>query len=194
MCFLRRLWGLSVYDERWLTPGPARVVHVCSSVLCFLTVCPSFHAELKYICKNTYVTMFLSGFRILNLVSVDLSTPDSTIFPAVTSSFVFIMQFMTQSDIYLGLWSQRACLIVQLVKTPPANAGDPSSIPGSGRSSEEGIGYPLQYSWASLLAQLVKNSPTTWETWVRSLGWEDPLEKEMATYSSIPAWRIWWTV
>ena len=57
------------------------------------------------------------------------------------------------------------------------NAGDPGTIPGSGRSAGEGIGYPLQYSWASLVAQLVKNPPTMWETWVQSLGWEDPLEK-----------------
>ena len=55
------------------------------------------------------------------------------------------------------------------------NAADPSSIPGSGRSTGEGIGYPLQYSWASLVAQLVKNLPAMWETWVRNLGWEDPL-------------------
>ena len=53
------------------------------------------------------------------------------------------------------------------------NAGDPSLIPGSGRSTGEGIGYPLQYSWASLVAQLVKNPPAMWETWVRPLGWED---------------------
>ena len=57
------------------------------------------------------------------------------------------------------------------------NAGDPSSIPGLKRSSGEGIGYPLQYSWASLVAQLVKNPLAMWETWVRPLGWEDPLEK-----------------
>ena len=63
-------------------------------------------------------------------------------------------------------------------------------IPGSGRSPGEGIGYPLQYSWASLVAQLVKNPPAVWETWVRSLGWEDPLEKGKATHSSILAWRI----
>ena len=44
--------------------------------------------------------------------------------------------------------------------------------------------------WASLLAQLVKNPPAKWETWVRSLGWEDPLEKGKATHSSILAWRI----
>ena len=57
------------------------------------------------------------------------------------------------------------------------NAGDPSSIPGSGRSLAKGIGYPLQYSWASLVVQLVKNLPTMQETWVRSLGWEDPLRR-----------------
>ena len=63
-------------------------------------------------------------------------------------------------------------------------------IPGLGRSAEEGIGYPLQYSWASLMAQLVKNLPVMQETWVQSVGWEDPLEKGKATHSSIPAWRI----
>ena len=62
-------------------------------------------------------------------------------------------------------------------KESTCNAGDPGSIPGSGRSAGDGIGYPLQYSWASLVAQLVKNLPTMWETWIRSLGWEDPLEK-----------------
>ena len=56
------------------------------------------------------------------------------------------------------------------------------------------MGYPLQYSWASLVAQLVKNLPAMYETWVRSLGWEDPLEKGMATHSSILAWRIPWTI
>ena len=48
--------------------------------------------------------------------------------------------------------------------------------------------------WASLLAQLVKSLPAMWETWVRSLGWEDPLEKGKATHSNILAWRIPWTV
>ena len=51
-------------------------------------------------------------------------------------------------------------------KESVCNAGDPGWIPGSGRSSREGKGYPLQYSWASLVAQLVKNLPTMWETWV----------------------------
>ena len=69
------------------------------------------------------------------------------------------------------------------------DAGDPSSIPESGRSTGEGIGYPHQYSWASLVAQLVKNLPAMQETRVQSLGWEDPLEKGKATYSSVLVWR-----
>ena len=85
-------------------------------------------------------------------------------------------------------------LLAQLVKKSTCNARDLSSIPGSERSAGEGIGYPLQYSWASFVAQLVKNLSAMWETWVRSLGWEDLLEKVKATQSSILAWRIPWTV
>ena len=62
-------------------------------------------------------------------------------------------------------------------------------IPGLGRLDGEGIGYPLQCSWASLVAQLVKNLPTMWETWVQSLSGEDLLEKGKATHTSILAWR-----
>ena len=79
-------------------------------------------------------------------------------------------------------------------KENACNAGDPSLIPGSGRSAGEGIGYPLQYSWAFLMSQLVKNSPAMWETRVQALGWEAPLEKGKATHSSILAWRIPWTL
>ena len=63
-------------------------------------------------------------------------------------------------------------------------------IPESGRSPREGLGYPLQYSWASLVAQLVKNPPAMQ---VQFLGWEDPLEKGKAVYSVLH-WRIPWTV
>ena len=69
-------------------------------------------------------------------------------------------------------------------KESTCNAGDSDLIPGSRRSPGEGIGYPLQYSWASLVAQLVKNPPAMWEAWVQSLGWED-LEKGKATLSNI---------
>ena len=75
-------------------------------------------------------------------------------------------------------------------KESACNVRDPSSIPGSGRSPGEGISYPLQYSWASLVAQMAKNPPAMRETWVWSLGWEDPLEESMATHSSILAWRV----
>ena len=67
-------------------------------------------------------------------------------------------------------------------------------IPRSGRSPGERIGYPPQYSWASLVAQLANNPSAIWETSVQSLGCEDALEKERATHSSILAWRIPWTM
>ena len=86
-------------------------------------------------------------------------------------------------------------------KESACNAGDVGSIPGLGRSPGEGIGYPLQNSWASLVAQMVKNPPAMQETWVCSLGWEDSLEEDMATHSSILDWRIsmdrespWWAI
>ena len=74
-------------------------------------------------------------------------------------------------------------------KESACNVGDPGLIPGLGRSTGKGIG-PLQYFWASLVTQLVKNPPAMQETWFRSLGWEDPLQKGKATLSSILAWRI----
>ena len=75
-------------------------------------------------------------------------------------------------------------------KESACDAGDPILIPGSERSPGEGIVYPLQYSWVSLVAQMVKNLPAVRETWVRSLGWKDPLEEGLTTHSSILAWRI----
>ena len=79
------------------------------------------------------------------------------------------------------------------VKESTCNAGDVGSISGLRRSPGEGNGNPLQYSWASLVAKLVKNPPAMQEMWVQSLGWEDPLEKGKATHSSILPWRIPWT-
>ena len=66
-------------------------------------------------------------------------------------------------------------------KESTCNARDPSLISGLERSPGEGIGYPLQYSWASPVAQLVKNLPAMQETWVQTLSWEDTLEKGKAT-------------
>ena len=79
-------------------------------------------------------------------------------------------------------------------KKSACNVEDLGLIPGLGRSPGKGKVFPLQYSWVSLVTQLVKNPPAMWETWVRSLGWEDPLKKGKATRSSILAWRIPWTI
>ena len=87
------------------------------------------------------------------------------------------------------LLAPRASLVAQLVKNLLAMQ-DPGLISGSERSTGEGVDYPLQCSWASLVPQLVNNLPSVWETWVRSLVWEDPLEKGKATHSSILAGRI----
>ena len=70
-------------------------------------------------------------------------------------------------------------------KESACNAGDSGLIPGSGRSAEEGIAYPVQYSWASLVAQLVKNLPAMPETQAPSMGWEGPLEERKATHSGL---------
>ena len=78
-------------------------------------------------------------------------------------------------------------------KESTCNTGDPGLVPGLGRSPEEGVGYPFQYSWVSLVAQCVKNPPAMQKPWVRSLGWEDTLEEGMTTHSSILAWTIQWT-
>ena len=79
-------------------------------------------------------------------------------------------------------------------KESTCNARDPGLIPGSGRSTGEGIVYTVQYYWASLVAQLVKNPPSLLDAWALFLGWEDPLEYGKATPCSILAWRIPWTV
>ena len=81
------------------------------------------------------------------------------------------------------LWIPRLVAGCSSGKESVCNAGDPGLIPGLERSAGEGIGYPLQYYWASLVAQLVKNLPAMQETGVRSLGWENPLEKGKATTS-----------
>ena len=83
-------------------------------------------------------------------------------------------------------------------KESACNVGDSDSVIGQGRSPGEGISYPLQYSCISFVAQTVKNPSAMWETWIQYLGWEDPQEEDMATHSSIIAWRIfmdrgdWW--
>jgi len=106
-----------------------------------------------------------------------------------SESWIIILSLLltcgvTVSGFHYGFPGSSAC------KESTCNAGDSSSVLGSGRSPREGTGYPLQYSWASLVAQLVKNLPAMRETWVLSQGWKIPLEEVNATHSSILAWRI----
>ena len=90
-------------------------------------------------------------------------------------------------DVYRFLWACECFPDSSVGKESACNAGDPSLIPGWERSPGEGIGYPVQYSWASLVAQMVRNLPEMQETWVQSMDWEDPLEEGIATHSSILA-------
>ena len=108
------------------------------------------------------------GYRNLNGVCIWCSLVVSAQMPQLYFDYIHCYQwlFMSLKGFPRDLASKESA----------CNAGDPNSIPGLGRPPGEGISCSLQYSWASLVAQMVKNLPSMWETWVRSLGWEDPLE------------------
>ena len=113
--------------------------------------------------------------------------------PKVHSSTIYNCQARYPSiDEWIKMYTHTQASLVyhSAGKKSACNAGDPGSIPGLGRSPGEGVGYPLQYSWASLVTQIIKNPPEIRETWVWSLSWKDPLEEGMATHSSILAWWI----
>jgi len=120
--------------------------------------------------------------------------PYLTLGSQIPSKYIICFDWILVENVHGGI----KCWLLRWKITPDGsvgkesacNTGDPSSIPGSRRSTGEGIGYPFQYSWASLVAQMVKNPPAMQQTWVRSLGWEDPLERGTATHSSILAWRV----
>ena len=113
---------------------------------------------------------------------------------SLSADMIFILQlFFCVLGLIHFWWASYALLgfpDILVGKESTCNAGDPSLIPGLGRSAGERIGHPLQYSWASLVAQLVKNLPAMQETWVQSLDWEEPLKKGKATHSNILARRI----
>ena len=97
------------------------------------------------------------------------------------------LDLLSRYDPLYGSVINAAYFVVQLVKNLPAVWDPPVWFLSREDSPGEGIGYPLQYSLASLVAHLVKNQPAMWETWVRSLGWEGPLEKWTAIYSGFLA-------
>ena len=108
---------------------------------------------------NQMFSHFFENIRTLEYINFICTLVDC-IFSDLKTCFDFC--------IYMGFLGSSAG------KESSFNAGDPGSIPGLGRFTGEGIGYPLQFSWASLVAQLVKNPPAMRETWIQSLGWEDP--------------------
>ena len=142
----------------------------------------------------------VKGFGIVNKAEVDIFLELSCFFNNPVDVGNLISGSPAFSNTSLNIWKFTVYVLLKgfpcgsARKESTCKAGDPGSIPGSGRSPGEGIGYPLQYSWVSLVAQLVKNPPAMQETWIRSLGWEDPLEKGKATHPNILAWRIPWTV
>ena len=125
-------------------------------------------------------------------------TPPFILLKPSTDWTIFLIQAVISSktpsqthpdSVWPSIWAGFPNILVG--KESTSNTEDPSWIPGSRRSAGEEIGYTLQYSWASLVTQLVKNPLAMPGTWVWSLGWEDdPLEKGKATYSSILSWRI----
>ena len=161
---------------------------MCSSVLSFPRVCASAKSlqscpTLCYPMNCSLPGSFVHGIlqaRILGWVAFPFSRGSSQ------------PRDWTQVSCIAGgfftIWATREAWFDSW-----CNAGDPGSIPGLGSSPGEGIGYPLQYSWASLVAQMINNPPARQKTWVWSLGWENLLEEGMATHSSILAWRIRWT-
>ena len=102
-----------------------------------------------------------------------------------TPQTISMIQLLQTFSLLSPKWVYQAVLVVRKLPASVGDLRDTSSIPESGRSPGGGHGNPLQYSWASLVTQLVKNLPAVQDTWVQTLGQEDPLEKGMATKSSI---------
>ena len=153
-----------------------------------LTISPSYISLIPYIQKTSLLhSLKLFFFYLL------LFPSNSTFAKNISPYLKMTTELLPQKSIYLFyfLFSISVGLVgfPDIGKESSHNAGDPSSSSGSGRSTGEGIGYPLQYSWPSLVVQLVKNLPALRETWVQP----HPLEEGMATHSSILAWRISWT-
>ena len=160
------------------------LVSCCSPALLVFAAPPFQSLPLCAWPSSLCVSVSPHGFLFPVCISLRIRTPVSVNWersPSVRGSEHF---FFKHSFFFFCFCSSSAG------KESACNVGDPSSIPGSGKSPLEG--YLLQDSWTSLLAQMGKNLPARWETWVQYLGWEDSLEKGTATHCSILAWRFPW--
>jgi len=157
-------------------------VHINSYNQCWFTV----HSH----CSLGQPGPLLRGCSISSTCSRSCTSQFRVPFPSPKFPWqVILMRKIGKDNVNIQPHPLTAMTVTELPAAPESsvgkestcNAGDPRLIPGLGRSTGEGIGYPLQYSWVSLVARLVNNPPAMRETWVRSLGWEDPLEKGKAT-------------
>ena len=146
----------------------------------------AYSIKQKMVFWNFLFSMIQWMLGIWSLVPLPFLKPAWT---SGSSRFTYCWSLAWRSfeHYFASVWDECNCTVVWAFF---GNAGDTGSIPGSGRSPGDGIDYPLQYSLASLVAQLATKLPAMQETWVQSLGLEDPLEKRKATHSSILAWRI----
>ena len=210
--------------QRSVPSWPNSHLYVTTGNTIALTIWTDFEGRLMSLLFNM-LSWFAIAFlpRGKTLLISWLQSPSTVLLKPVKMKLVTASTFPSSScqgvmgPIAIILVFTGASPIAQLVKNLPANAGDPSSIPGLERSAQEGRkllipilepgklhrlyihGFAKRQTglnefhfqfWASLVAQLVKKPPAIWETWVWSLGWEDPLEKVKAIHSSILAWRI----
>ena len=148
----------------------------------WLRVLDTYLQIIRTSSKTIYYRLFLWKVSLLHSWIKEVVTEVSSVFQVVSFKKYSLSWFSRTSS----AGKESAC-----------NAGDPNLIPRLGRSPGEGVGYPLQYSGASLVAQLVKNPPAMLEIWFRSLDWEDPLEKGMATHpcsclENSMDWGAWW--
>ena len=160
----------------------------------------TYHNIIKTIFEKPTANIILNGSVLIDrLTRIPFWEKDDFTETSMMRSHLFKLQRKDvdkyEDQAICTLWS--ACVFhsrgfpgSSAVKESTFSVWDPSLIPGLERSPGEEIGYPLQYSWASLVAQMVKNLPAMWETLVWSLGWEDPLEEGMETHSGVLAWRI----
>ena len=138
----------------------------------------------------------LEIFLSLNWYSVSAQQNSGDLVPSMP--FLYFLRVFNAMGVILEISLCTFLLVTVFFPFPCGSAGkestcsvgDLGSTPGLGRSPGERTVYPLQYSWTSLVAQLIKNLPAMQETWVQPLGWEDPLEKGKATQTSILAWGI----
>ena len=162
------------------------LIHLKNWVICFLVkfwnfiMCCIYKSYNRYVTCNRVILLCGLSFHSLNGVSWR------------TEVFNF-------DEVHFFLFYRLWFLVIAKKGFPGNSAGKQSACNagerpqfnfGLGRSTGEGMGYALQYSWASLVAQLVNNPPAMLDTWVQSLGWEDPMEESMAIHSNILAWRI----